>query len=90
LQGASGPLLPVLPRNPSPWHCEQDSFATAMVFERFQSKFTNIPSPGTNHLHRIKLNLISHYFRNIYLNWPVIAHSEMPELVKDEYVAILS
>jgi hypothetical protein len=68
LQGASEPLLPVLPRNPSPWHCEQDSFATAMVFERFQSKFTNILSTGANELHRICLNLISHLFHNISLN----------------------
>jgi len=44
LQGASGPFLLVLPRNPSPWHCEQDSFATAIVSERFQSKVTNVSS----------------------------------------------
>jgi hypothetical protein len=45
LQGASEePFLLVLPRNPSPWHCEQDSFATAIVSERFHSKFTNISS----------------------------------------------
>jgi len=47
-------------RNPSPWHCEQDSFATAIVSERFQSKFTNVSSRyDFNKLHRMFLQLIS-------------------------------
>ena len=33
LQGASGPCLVVLPRNPSPWQCVQVSFAAAIVSE---------------------------------------------------------
>jgi hypothetical protein len=40
LQGAPKPVLWLL-RNPNPWHSAQPSFASAIVSERFQSKFTN-------------------------------------------------
>jgi hypothetical protein len=42
LQGVSPRFLIEVLRNPSPWHCEQASFATAIVSERFQSNFTNV------------------------------------------------
>src|SRR5580658_8948424 len=60
LQGASGPCLVVLPRNPSPWQCVQVSFAAAIVSERFHSKFTNVSSRLLLNLHKFTEFNFSH------------------------------
>jgi hypothetical protein len=67
LQGSSGPGLLVL-RNPSPWHCVQDSFDTAMVSEWFQLKLTNLFLPNLTLNSTDVLILISHHFMNTVRN----------------------
>jgi len=67
LQGSSGPGLLVL-RNPSPWHCVQDSFDTAMVSEWFQLKLTKLFLPFLALNSTDVLNSISHHFMNTVRN----------------------